>query len=63
MQDNIGLLRNFSDDYGGTYTITGNKWMYGTKVKYRLLQYNKAENCFIAKLTKLTLRMVDCKVG
>lgn len=43
------LLGNFTDDYGSSYTITGKIWMHGTKAKYHLLQYNKAENYFIAK--------------
>lgn len=43
------LLGNFADDYGGSYTITTNVWMHGTKATYHLLLYNKAGNYFIAK--------------
>lgn len=43
------LLGNFTDDYGSSYTIIGKTWMHGTKAKYHLIQYNKAENFFIAK--------------
>ncbi len=43
------LLGNFQDDYGNTYTITHKVWMHGSKAKYRLVHYNKAENYLIAK--------------
>jgi hypothetical protein len=43
------LVGNFTDDYGSNYTITDKVWMHGKKAKYHLLQYNKAENYFIAK--------------
>ncbi len=43
------LIGNFTDDYGINYTITAKVWMHGKKAKYHLLQYNKAENYFIAK--------------
>ena len=43
------LLGHFTDDYGSSYAITGKIWMHGTKAKYHLLKYNKAENYFIAK--------------
>lgn len=43
------LLGSFQDDYGSTYTITNKDWMQGKSTKYKLLQYNKAENYIIAK--------------
>lgn len=43
------LLGNFKDDYGSSYIITNKEWVQGKSIKYHLLQYNKADNFFIAK--------------
>ncbi|MFT3912319.1 MAG: hypothetical protein QM737_23025 [Ferruginibacter sp.] len=43
------ILGNFEDDYGIHYKITDSVWAQGSGIKYHILQWNKKEQCIIAR--------------